>query len=255
MKLEEGGQGHLAERIAPYRAGYTPQQRREIEAALRAATCWPSRRPTRWSSASTSASSTRRSASTSPAPSRACARCGGAPGAGGAGSPSTSPARTRSTSSSAATPTSSWSARSRRRSSTTATSRSRCSTWSPRPTSRRWAVPDDDEILGEGWRQAADRLVSMGELRKARGERYMTRGGDFVAGRISLRSASPDSVAVVDSSLRRDARPGRGRARLLHRPPRRHLPAPRSLLRGRRARPRGGPGGGAGPSTATTTPR
>ncbi len=62
------------------------------------------------------------------------------------------------------------------------------------------ALPTDDEILGEGWREAADRLVTMGELRKARGERYMTRGGDFVAGRISLRSASADSLAVVDSS-------------------------------------------------------
>ena len=34
MKLAEQGEGHLAERIAPYRAGYTPQQRREIEASL-----------------------------------------------------------------------------------------------------------------------------------------------------------------------------------------------------------------------------
>ena len=50
--------------------------------------------------------------------------------------------------------------------------------------------PEDDEILGEGWREPADRLVAMGELRKARGDRYMSRTGDFVAGRISLRSAS-----------------------------------------------------------------
>ena len=34
MKLEEDGQPELADRIAPYRAGYTPQQRREIEAKL-----------------------------------------------------------------------------------------------------------------------------------------------------------------------------------------------------------------------------
>jgi len=58
--------------------------------------------------------------------------------------------------------------------------------------------PDDDEVFGEGWRHAAENLVTMGELRKARGGRYMTRSGDFVAGRISLRSASSDSVAVVD---------------------------------------------------------
>jgi DEAD/DEAH box helicase domain-containing protein len=58
----------------------------------------------------------------------------------------------------------------------------------------------DEEILGEGWREVAERLVSMGELRRGRGERYLTRSGDFVAGRISLRSSSADSVAVVDST-------------------------------------------------------
>jgi DEAD/DEAH box helicase domain-containing protein len=61
------------------------------------------------------------------------------------------------------------------------------------------ADPSDDEVLGEGWREAAERLVSMGELRRARGDRYLTRSGDFVAGRIALRSASADSVAVIDS--------------------------------------------------------
>jgi DEAD/DEAH box helicase domain-containing protein len=60
--------------------------------------------------------------------------------------------------------------------------------------------PDDDEILGDGWREGAERLVTMGELRRARGDRYLTRSGDFVAGRISLRSSSADSIAVVDSS-------------------------------------------------------
>ena len=35
-RLEELGRPQLAERIAPYRAGYTPQQRREIEARLAA---------------------------------------------------------------------------------------------------------------------------------------------------------------------------------------------------------------------------
>ena len=34
IALEDMGQGHLAQRIAPYRAGYTPQQRREIEHRL-----------------------------------------------------------------------------------------------------------------------------------------------------------------------------------------------------------------------------
>ena len=112
------------QRIAPYRGGYTPQQRREIEERLSGASCWRSSRPMPWSWGSTSASSTPRSASPSPAPSPACARCGDGPGGASAGWRSTSPARTRSTSSSAAIRRSSSSARSRRRSSTTATSRS-----------------------------------------------------------------------------------------------------------------------------------
>jgi DEAD/DEAH box helicase domain-containing protein len=62
------------------------------------------------------------------------------------------------------------------------------------------ADPEDDEILGEGWRERAERMVTAGELRRGRGERYLTRTGDFVAGRIALRSSSADSVAVVDAS-------------------------------------------------------
>jgi DEAD/DEAH box helicase domain-containing protein len=60
--------------------------------------------------------------------------------------------------------------------------------------------PEDDEILGDGWRERAERLVTSGDLRRGRGERYLTRTGEFVAGRIALRSASADSVAVVDAS-------------------------------------------------------
>ncbi|MGZ5310255.1 MAG: DEAD/DEAH box helicase [Solirubrobacterales bacterium] len=62
------------------------------------------------------------------------------------------------------------------------------------------ALAGDDEVLGAGWREAAERLVTMGELRRARGDRYLTRSGSFVAGRISLRSASADSLAVIDVS-------------------------------------------------------
>ena len=58
----------------------------------------------------------------------------------------------------------------------------------------------DDAILGDGWRDRADDLVAAGELRQARDGRYLPRDKGFVAGRISLRSASLDSVLVVDSS-------------------------------------------------------
>ena len=56
----------LAARLAPYRAGYTPAQRREIERRLSRASCSASPRRTRSSSGSTSARSTARSRSASP---------------------------------------------------------------------------------------------------------------------------------------------------------------------------------------------
>jgi DEAD/DEAH box helicase domain-containing protein len=55
----------------------------------------------------------------------------------------------------------------------------------------------DDEIFGPGWRERAERLVSAGELRGARG-RLLPQRSEFVAGAIPLRSASRDSVAVIE---------------------------------------------------------
>jgi DEAD/DEAH box helicase domain-containing protein len=56
----------------------------------------------------------------------------------------------------------------------------------------------DEEFIGPRWRERADALVGVGELRRGRGERYLPRGPRFPAGDISLRSASPDSVAIVE---------------------------------------------------------
>jgi DEAD/DEAH box helicase domain-containing protein len=56
----------------------------------------------------------------------------------------------------------------------------------------------DGEFLGPRWRERAEALVGMGELRRVKGERYLPRGPHFPAGDISLRSASPDSVAIVE---------------------------------------------------------
>ena len=56
--------------------------------------------------------------------------------------------------------------------------------------------PADAAILGEGFGAYADRLVTAGELRR-RGDRWLPRGAGFPAGRVSLRSASPDSFTVV----------------------------------------------------------
>ena len=57
---------------------------------------------------------------------------------------------------------------------------------------------DDDAILGSRWRERADALVGAGRLRRGRDGRYLPRGPGFPAGEISLRSASLDSVAVVE---------------------------------------------------------
>ena len=55
----------------------------------------------------------------------------------------------------------------------------------------------DDEIFGAGWRERAERLLAAGELRGA-GGRLLPRRSEFVASRIPLRSASADSVAVIE---------------------------------------------------------
>jgi DEAD/DEAH box helicase domain-containing protein len=56
----------------------------------------------------------------------------------------------------------------------------------------------DRGIFGERWRERAEALVGLGELRRGREGRYLPRGPRFPAGDISLRSASPDSVAIVE---------------------------------------------------------
>ena len=190
--LTRRGKPELADRIAPYRAGYTPAAAaRDRGAASPPASCSPSSRPTRSSWASTSASSTRRSASPSRARSPACARCGDAPGAGAAASRSTSPARTRSTSSSAATRRSSSAARSRRRSSTTPPSRS-----PPQHlVAAAYEMPltaEDAEVFGPGWGERAERL-SRRPASCAAPAAAAAPAHRFVAGRISLRSASADA--------------------------------------------------------------
>src|SRR5204862_1334975 len=57
---------------------------------------------------------------------------------------------------------------------------------------------DDAGTLGPRWQAYADRLVQTGELRERSG-RYLPRGEGFPAGRVSLRSAGLDSYAVVDA--------------------------------------------------------
>ena len=58
----------------------------------------------------------------------------------------------------------------------------------------------DAALFGERWRERAEALVSLGELRRGREGRYLPRAPRFPAADISLRSASADSVAVVEAA-------------------------------------------------------
>jgi DEAD/DEAH box helicase domain-containing protein len=59
-------------------------------------------------------------------------------------------------------------------------------------------TPEDEGVFGERWEQHAQRLVKQGRLRE-RGGRYLPRGPGYPAAEIALRSASPDSVAIVEA--------------------------------------------------------
>jgi DEAD/DEAH box helicase domain-containing protein len=57
----------------------------------------------------------------------------------------------------------------------------------------------DAGVLGPNWREHAEALVSAGVLREKAGVYTLRRAEDYPAARVSLRSASPDSFAVVDT--------------------------------------------------------
>ena len=58
---------------------------------------------------------------------------------------------------------------------------------------------EDADALGPRWEGYAERLVRQGRLRE-RGGRYLPRGPGYPAAEIALRSSSPDSVAIVEAS-------------------------------------------------------
>jgi DEAD/DEAH box helicase domain-containing protein len=57
---------------------------------------------------------------------------------------------------------------------------------------------EDADVFGPGWEDWAGRLVQEGRLRE-KGGRYMPRGPGYPAAGIALRSSSPDSVAIVEA--------------------------------------------------------
>jgi DEAD/DEAH box helicase domain-containing protein len=59
--------------------------------------------------------------------------------------------------------------------------------------------PADADVLGAGWRAMAETLVSMGELRERPGGSFVPRRPEeFPAAAVSLRSTGRDSVAIVE---------------------------------------------------------
>ncbi len=92
-----------------------------------------------------------------------------------------------------------------------------------------------------------------GELRRSRDDRYLPRGPGFPAGDVSLRSASIDSIAVVDGASGEMLGSVEAERAFTTDPSRRRLPAPGPLLRGARARPRRAPCPRRLASTATGT--
>jgi DEAD/DEAH box helicase domain-containing protein len=59
---------------------------------------------------------------------------------------------------------------------------------------------DDAEFLGPRWEAWAQVLEGTGELRRRGGEYVPRRPGEYAAGRVSLRSASPETISIVDIS-------------------------------------------------------
>ena len=57
---------------------------------------------------------------------------------------------------------------------------------------------EDAEVFGPRLEASADRLVKLGRLRE-RGGRYLPRGPGYPAAEIALRSASPNAVAIVEA--------------------------------------------------------
>ena len=137
LRLEDRGRADLAERVAPYRAGYTPMQRREIEQRLMSGELLTVVITSALELGIDVGELDAAICVTFPGRSPRCARCGAARGGATPAWRCTWPAPTRWTSSSAAVPTSSWTGRSSRRSWTTSRRRSSWPTCAPPPTSCR----------------------------------------------------------------------------------------------------------------------
>ena len=114
---------------------------------------------------------------------------------------------------------------------------------------------EDEQILGPQWHQHAKALTEAGLLRERATGFVPKRADDYPAARVGLRSATADSFVLIDCRLRRGARDDRGRARVFDRARGRGLSAHGALLRRARAGSRSDAGRCWSRSTATTSRR
>ena len=199
----------FAERIAPYRAGYTPQQRQEIERRLIAGELLGVVATDALELGIDIGELDAAICVTFPGTVASLRQMWGRAGRRAAGSRCTSPARTRSISSSAGTP-SEFLGR--------AVEAAILDPHSPEifgehvlcAAHEAPLTDQDSAILGPDWRAYATDLVEAGFLRERATGFVPSRADDYPAARMALRSASRDSFALIDGELRRAVRDDRG---------------------------------------------
>ena len=198
MSSPSGGRARWPSGSPPTGPATRPSSAARSSRSSPRATCSPSPPPTRSSSESTSASSTPRSASTSPARSPACGRCGGGRAAAArglavyvAGEDALDQFFCRHPDEFLERPVEA--AILDHRSEQIQMQHLLAAAYEAP------LGPDDDEILGEGWRERAERLVTAGELRRGRG-RALPDPHRATSSRAGSRCAPPRPTASRSST-------------------------------------------------------
>ena len=185
-----------AARLSPYRAATHRRSAARSSGGSSRVSSSASPRPTRSSWESISGSSIARSRSASRGRWRACASSGAAPGAARTGWPCSSPPRTRSTSSSCVSRR-----RYGRRVEAAILDHANPRILDGHVRSAAFEAPIDDgdtRTLGAEALERAEALAETGDLKRTKAG-FVWAGRDYPAGRVPLRSTSPDAFAVVEA--------------------------------------------------------